>query len=425
MMRRQIFVSHSTKGPDAQALLDAVAGLLKVRDYEVLLDQQRLAPGDDWYDQISQWIVQCDGALLLWDHQAALSDFVRHEASLLGHRWRTEEAFKLFIARLDDSELSPGLPAEALNNGALGPTRIGHVQMWSDGGEAARDSQALADAIVAAAEPVFGPGNHKMTRHNRIVARLKLLLARVGVEALREAAAHVDDPELQQTLQKLPTRLLDGVLAKWMVNTAKFDVSRVRLLVEQMRHSLRNEYQLLLELLALAEAGWLEGADCPLAMALSKEGGSAIVATNGAYVRNYTLNSLALRALDPGLRWPTIVHCNDLALDKEEVAGEIAASVNASGKPQTFVNHKLKQRRTLCLLPKHFPGGTADYAEIEELSAAFPNVIFVTWPSVEPLSPEDVPYGALIVPAIDLDREEKRYADWDELTQVLADQAQG
>jgi len=67
MPTRRIFISHSTKGEAGLKLLTAVAKRLDDMKYGLLLDRKKLVPGADWYQNVSEWIMACSGAILLLD----------------------------------------------------------------------------------------------------------------------------------------------------------------------------------------------------------------------------------------------------------------------------------------------------------------------------------------------------------------------
>lgn len=64
LYRPKVFISHSAKEGLPLAVLTHLQAAL-ADDFEVLLDQRVLAPGDEWRAVIDDWIVMCDVALVL------------------------------------------------------------------------------------------------------------------------------------------------------------------------------------------------------------------------------------------------------------------------------------------------------------------------------------------------------------------------
>jgi hypothetical protein len=86
-MMGRIFISHSSlSDPDAELVRDTVQSQLEERGHTVLLDKERLEPGDEWRSVLYQWLGECDGAIVLLNEQAVASPWVAREATIL--LWR-------------------------------------------------------------------------------------------------------------------------------------------------------------------------------------------------------------------------------------------------------------------------------------------------------------------------------------------------
>lgn len=109
-MAAKIFISHSCKDfeqpadnqdPEKLARWRRLEFARVVRDkivaglrgappngpgYKVLLDRDRLEPGDNWQAKLHGWLGTCDGAVLLLSEDSICSDWVRKEATIL--TWR-------------------------------------------------------------------------------------------------------------------------------------------------------------------------------------------------------------------------------------------------------------------------------------------------------------------------------------------------
>ena len=81
----RIFISHSAHEPEADKTLQQLVKCLK-RDFDVLVDKQRLVAGQDFRAEIFSWINRAHGAVILFSSSALASQWVRTEAGILA--WR-------------------------------------------------------------------------------------------------------------------------------------------------------------------------------------------------------------------------------------------------------------------------------------------------------------------------------------------------
>lgn len=88
-MSASIFVSHSAKDLEGGAYLKAIVEGLTA-NYDVWVDEKRLAPGDHWGLVIVNQMVECHGAIALFSSQALKSEYFRFEVSNLFARWMYE-----------------------------------------------------------------------------------------------------------------------------------------------------------------------------------------------------------------------------------------------------------------------------------------------------------------------------------------------
>lgn len=95
----RVFISHSAKEEQAQAVQGALVaalkapGRLKKLNVLPLLDKEKLRPGDMWRTQINLWVGGCDAAVVLLSEAALQSDWVFYEASLLSDRAQRNASF--------------------------------------------------------------------------------------------------------------------------------------------------------------------------------------------------------------------------------------------------------------------------------------------------------------------------------------------
>jgi hypothetical protein len=105
----RLFISHSAReDPVARALIERLYSELNGGDLEVLVDKICLESGEDWNDQLIDWMLECHGAILLLSKQALQSAWVEQEATILNLRKREDADFELipvFLAGVDDTVL--------------------------------------------------------------------------------------------------------------------------------------------------------------------------------------------------------------------------------------------------------------------------------------------------------------------------------
>jgi hypothetical protein len=120
--RPLIFISHSAKDAAARSLLAGLCWELR-KQYEVLLDRERLRPGDHWRKELHTWMGLCHGAVVLLSEDALLrSPWVKKEAAVLGYRAELDENFVLVPV------LVPPVEACRLGHGDFEPLALGAIQ---------------------------------------------------------------------------------------------------------------------------------------------------------------------------------------------------------------------------------------------------------------------------------------------------------
>lgn len=170
-MRPLIFISHSAKDsevatpdPDNQAAVERqrrleyarlvrseiVAALNAITDadgqprFDVWLDQNALAGGDNWTAKLHEVLGTCHGAVLLLDEISAQSPWVRKEATIL--TWRLSMASAVRVVPVSLGRAAP----ELFTQGDWAPTALGqlqHVRLARD--PMTTDSAAELAALVA------------------------------------------------------------------------------------------------------------------------------------------------------------------------------------------------------------------------------------------------------------------------------------
>lgn len=94
MLNPSIFISHSAKDKSSKALLEELYAALN-KNFDVLLDKERLKPGVDWRLELFGWLRRCDSAVILFSQDALKSRWVLQEATILNWRCSYEKNFSI------------------------------------------------------------------------------------------------------------------------------------------------------------------------------------------------------------------------------------------------------------------------------------------------------------------------------------------
>jgi hypothetical protein len=121
IVRPKIFISHSCKDFDpvtasdepgaearrerldfARQVRDEIVERLKEDRFEILLDKDRLEPGDIWQAKLHVWLGICDAAVILLNQESVQSDWLRKEVTILTWRQSLKETLLLVPVILAD-----------------------------------------------------------------------------------------------------------------------------------------------------------------------------------------------------------------------------------------------------------------------------------------------------------------------------------
>ena len=152
----KLFVSHSSRLDDVKhdypndnrnwQLLEDICQALRDKyegKIDVLVDKDRLKPGDDWNDRLNIWLQECHIAIVLFSKRAIeKSGWVAKEATILSWRAAVDQDFKLIPVMLK-GETTP----EELTNDFLGVLQMGRWQCISDVEKAEDILDGLADIL--------------------------------------------------------------------------------------------------------------------------------------------------------------------------------------------------------------------------------------------------------------------------------------
>lgn len=412
MARRRIFLSHSSPAdPSDPSRLRAIATALQAdgEGYEVFYDRRDLAVGDAWYATIATAMDRCNGAVLLMDRKALGSDYVRHEASVLGHRKAIEgDAFGVLVVRHaevrhDDLDASP-----------LRTAQFSRFQMASL--PADTDDAALAQLVAQAAPGLWGPPGRGETPRERLIGKVGGLLRRIDGDLLEQAAEVPGvDPGYVDLVQRVRGEQRHLALARWLVGTSAEQPEACIALIGFFWSVLPDDVRSALQkLLWRAHGHWVgHRPDCPVAQMLSVTARGGAAAINGGRVRDYTAACFANNALadDVPLRE---IRCDPGARSVDAVAEQIRGALK-SALPDSAAGGAVP---VLCILPE---GAGVDPADdfVPRLRQRFPKVAFVVWPGPD-LDPAAFagPVPA-ISPKICGDIETQKFLAWTNVQQLF------
>jgi hypothetical protein len=191
----KVFVSHSSvHDPYSEHVRVDVCARLAKKNYEVLVDDA-LQGGDEWRSMLYHWLADCQGAVLLLNHAALASNWVRREVNLLLWRRALGSAVHVIPALLGD------VYANDVKNAGfseLEPLQFARIRT---GTTTEQDAETLAEQIVNQFPELAEPTVSDPMRDwiDRITFRLgKVEWKEKLVDAAR--ALHVHGKDLAQVL---------------------------------------------------------------------------------------------------------------------------------------------------------------------------------------------------------------------------------
>ena len=116
--RTRVFISHAAQpDPFADGFRRRLANRLAI-DYDVLLDEDAIDPGDEWRSKLYRWLGTCEAAISLVNEAViAKPDWVRFETHVVS--WRREFSDDVVVIPV----LLPGVTADDLQQIGLGTCR--------------------------------------------------------------------------------------------------------------------------------------------------------------------------------------------------------------------------------------------------------------------------------------------------------------
>lgn len=402
MRTAKVFISHSTKNDDNLAFLNKVYDALKPdqngQGFDVLVDRKKLQAGDKWHYKISEWMHECDAAIILLTDDALKSDWVKAESTVVAVRDRIETDFKLIPVLLSD------ITAECITSHPfLGSGSAAHLDenqfenSWPD-------QEAIISNIknaLAGLEAITTPFD------------------RIG-DVITQILKEVDEQNLQTVWQEL-----DGThKPTWQQGSGPFADTLMRYLFRQQDNCL-NRFKDILdkirpklskdraqEFLNYIRALWVDsGAAACLPATAQQKNKMAVI--NGRLLQNFTFQRYVERA------WPltnkyeriTISEIDEIDKIQEQMRDHFQAFENPGLRLEPEeCDEEINDSDdpvVVCMQTTESEGGLLDYRMRRDLKAFYPNVIFLmgTGDSLPVDYPEDI-LG--IEPALNLQNEREQ-----------------
>lgn len=172
----RIFISHSAHEPEAEKVRLALIKCLK-RDFDVKTDKELLTGGQDFREEIFNWINQAHGGVILFSSSALTSPWVKTEASILASRRVLDKtAFQLVPVLLSPVTRSDIEAKE------FSPMRLATLQLVRSD-----DPVKICKDVRAGLQPLLKPALPE-TPFEGLIRQVALLLKQVTAAELLSAA---------------------------------------------------------------------------------------------------------------------------------------------------------------------------------------------------------------------------------------------
>jgi hypothetical protein len=182
MSKPTVFLSYDRRD---SALVERIEAVL-TPDFRVLRDRIALHPGATWRDELEDWLLECDAALVVCTPRSEESAWVQTEASILGLRCRKSPHPPCLIPLLVD-----GFDAARLRSGGLAVSGLDALQglpILSTSSDYSDVARLLHDKL----RPKMGSGGLREL-HRALAARLNR-----GGDELVECLCEALDLEVRQ-----------------------------------------------------------------------------------------------------------------------------------------------------------------------------------------------------------------------------------
>jgi hypothetical protein len=229
---RRLFLSHSSKDaalttavsqqlrtPAAGTAFEPIIDYEKIPNYDVLVDQERLARGRYWPTQLHEWLARCHAGVVLLTEDAVKSAWVLKETSIMEWRLDRDPTFRLFIARFP--QVSDALLNENKFN-ALDLSRIHQIKLPDPGGDTPDQYRERAAPLIAETlRTELGNVVPQKTWFDEMVGTLGDLLEDLKTDTLQAVAerVHAEPPAWSATedarrqyIEEIARKMLSGQL---------------------------------------------------------------------------------------------------------------------------------------------------------------------------------------------------------------------
>jgi hypothetical protein len=390
MLNNIIFLSHSSKTPEALADVDQLRTRLIQAGFEVRLDFRTILGGEDWNFEIDQWMSECGAAVILLSPAALASDWVLTEARILQWRRQFDPHLKIVPVTIDGVT-----KAQYLGSKRHELLKLNVLQIL----EAPTAEASAAGVLQALGPPVPAVPSELQRATDKIAAQL----ARMSELDFSNTFAQLgmDFPPWRPNSQH--SKAMARALAQQFLKMNVYEVDRI---VDALGGAV--DAQAKDSICRVLSAFWVrEEAAKPITAATLKQPGCGSVALNGKYLLEFTADAYVRRAFWPDEKWRIIRVEGGAGTDAvRHVADSIlrgASLLNPNNTEEWLRRTKLP---LLVLLPDR---SLLDSQGLAQLRLQFPRVTFMlgTGETLLDLASEGYTGLTYLQPPLDVSDEEK------------------
>ncbi len=406
MRRPKIFISHSSKTPEANAFLEQVFVALKQhgngQGFEVFLDREEIHTGEEWHKKILQNLCTCDAVVILLSKAALNSHWVRQEAAFSAIRRYGDLALKLIVVTLDDVTAQEIQDCPYLG----GVARLHDVQFAPKYKTPKEIIEELADLSI---KPYSSLGDllHRMCLtlsciHSNILEYAIRALACNCVATLpwHTSPAHT----LALSVAVEPDKALDNL----------------RNLLSAIRDA-PNRRDIARILLEKVKPLWVKPeAAANLVLAQQKKEKRVPLIINGFNPQEFTVESYADRAWGKGNhKLVPVGRCHSLL----EIENILRETIGGKTVPKRFVDERLRSIKKPILLVFSSPEDEVSEPVLPDEDLL--NVLISKYPTAVILIPignslsDDRPYLPVLKPELDVEEERRQYCSYLEVREYI------
>ena len=248
--------------------------------FQVLVDQSGEIPtGEAWFPYLSEWMAECDGAVILFSKEALESQWVRAEAAILSWRKRRQPSFKLIGVLLD------GVKPEDFDDDAFFRViRINDFQHVRDCETEQQILSKIEDAFADIETPEESP-------FEQLSTLMRETLLTVQPDALKRTWQYLKATEKPNWRPEMD---FASSLARLLFREPANALLNMRIIVEKLANVL--DKQKATKMLELVKGLWVSGEAAGTLAWIRDDGRAAMI--NGEDVHEFTGHSYIRRS------WP-------------------------------------------------------------------------------------------------------------------------